>query len=443
MNNARKIAVEILEKVFVQSSYSNIALNSALENGKLNDKDKGLTTEIVYGTIKYKRTIDYIIQQFTKDKYDKIEPLILNILRISIYQIKYLDKIPEFASVNESVELARNFKSEGAAKFVNGVLRSYLRNRDVDIIKGKNIVDNLSLKYSFEKWMVKLFIKQYGEEQGEKILAALNTTPSVTVRVNTINSDYDKVYSLLTNNGYDIEDGTICPEAIRIKKGKSIDKNPAFSRGLITVQDESAMLVAPSMDLTPGLTVADMCSAPGGKTTHMAEIMKDIGKIYAFDIHDKKLSLIKQNAERLGIKSIRYNALDATKFNDKLFQAFDRVLIDVPCSGLGIIKKKPEIKWNKTEKDIEDIVELQRQILLNCSKYVKIGGILLYSTCTLNKAENDDNIMWFINENPEFKIEPIYFGKVENLIYDEKGFVTILPNECMDGFFMARFRKTM
>lgn len=442
MNNARKIAVEVLEKVFQHGSYSNIALNSALENSKLNDKDKALTTEIVYGTIKYKLTIDFIIEKFTKEKFKKIESLILNILRISIYQIKYLDKIPEFAAVNESVELARSFKSEGASKFVNGVLRNYLRDKEIKP-NSMDKLDELSLEYSYEKWMIKLFIDQYGEETADSILRNLNLTPSVTVRINNTKSDYDVVYDMLTKSGYDVEDGNICPEAISIKRGKGIEKNPLFINGYITPQDESAMLVAPSMELKPGMIVGDMCSAPGGKATHIAELMKDLGKVYAFDIHKNKLSLIKQNAERLGLKSIHCGVLDATKFDSKLNETFDRVLIDVPCSGLGIIKKKPEIKWTKNEEDLKNIFSVQRDILSNCCKYVKNGGILFYSTCTLNKAENEENILWFLEEHPEFRLEPIYFGNVENVVYSTNGVITILPNETMDGFFMAKLRKTV
>ncbi|KGN02941.1 16S rRNA methyltransferase [Clostridium novyi A str. 4570] len=442
MEKARKICVDILEVVFNKNAYSNIVLRQTLNKNKIDDKDKGLITEIVYGTIKYKYTIDTILNNFLKKGIKSLDSYVLNILRITVYQIKFLDKIPNFAAVNEAVEIAKKEKSVGASKLVNGVLRNYLRNLDKKYYNDKNLVETLCFKYSYDKWLVNMLIKQYGNEIAEDILKGLNERPAVTVRVNNLKTDYDEAFSNLQEYGYDVEEGYICPEAIVINKGKSIEKNPLFKEGKITVQDESAMLVAPSIDAKEGATVLDLCSAPGGKTTHISEIMNNTGIVKAFDIHENKLSLVKENAKRLGINNISCAEMDASKFNKELENSADMVLIDVPCSGLGIIRKKPEIKYTKDIKSTKDIVAIQKKIMENAAKYVKKEGTLLYSTCTINKEENEKNINWFIKKFPEYKVEPLFYGNMSNIIYNENGTVTILPNKYMDGFFIAKLKKT-
>ncbi|MBU5590871.1 16S rRNA (cytosine(967)-C(5))-methyltransferase RsmB [Clostridium sp. MSJ-4] len=437
--NARELALNVVCKVFNEDAYSNIVLNKELNNKDIKEVDRGLITEIVYGTIKYKYTIDYIIRVFVKD-IRKVDNYILNILRITIYQMRYLDKVPNYAAVNEAVNLAKR-KSQGASKFVNGVLRNYIRNKDKDFLNKDNKFERWSYEYSFEPWMVKFLHKQYGDRYTELILKGLNSRPEVTVRVNLSKYSYDEVFSNLEESGYEIYQGFICKEAIRISKGSNIEKNKSFIEGKITVQDESAMLVAPSMKLQTGDVVLDLCSAPGGKTTHIGEILEGSGQVFAFDIHENKLSLIRQNTNRLSLTNISCDTMDATKLNEDFIDKADKVLIDVPCSGLGIIRKKPEIKWNKSLKNLKDIVEIQRNIMDNASKYVKKGGVLLYSTCTLNKEENEENVKWFLNNHSDFKLEKVFFGDANNIIYSEEGYATILPQENMDGFFIARLIK--
>ncbi|WP_346887253.1 16S rRNA (cytosine(967)-C(5))-methyltransferase RsmB [Clostridium sp. UBA1056] len=441
MISAREIAINTVMQVFENKAYSNIALNNNLRQCDLGDKDKALATELVYGTIKYRYAIDKILKSFLEKKFDKTDKYILNLLRVCIYQLRYLDKIPEFAAVNEGVNLAKAKVSVGASKLVNGVLRNYLRNRDKDYYNKENINEKLAFLYSYPQWMIKLFIDQYGEKIGEKILDGLNKRPAVTVRVNSTKGDFDQVFNEMEKNGYNVEEGVICPEAIRIVRGKSIEDNPLFKEGIITVQDESAMLVAPSMYLKERMTVLDLCSAPGGKTTHIAEIMNNTGIVKGFDIYEHKLELIRSNSERLGLRNIQLDILDATKECGELIENGDRVLIDVPCSGLGIIRKKPEIKYTKKEKELKSLITVQRDIMKNAAKYVKPNGVILYSTCTINKEENEENINWFLKNFRDFSIEPLNFGKMENLIYDEKGYVTVLPNEYMDGFFIAKIRR--
>ncbi len=442
MNNSRLVAILVIEKVLNENAYSNIVLGLELNKSELNDKDKALVTEIVYGTLKHKYTIDKILSNFIKKGFEKVDSFVLNILRISIYQIRFLDKIPSFAVVNEAVNLTKKMSNAGATQFVNGVLRNYLRDSTAVYYNEKNDVERLCFEYSFNKALVKLFIKQYGLVTAEEILKGLNYKPDVTVRVNTLKLSYEEVWEKLIENGYNIEKGYVNPCAIRIIKGKNIENNLLFNEGHITVQDESAMLTAPSMDLVPNLKVLDLCSAPGGKSTHIAEIMRNTGHISAFDIHKNKLSLIKENLKRIGITNTTCDVADATIYAENLFESADRVLMDVPCSGLGIIRKKPEIKWSKDISNMKSIIDIQRKIMDNASKYVKKGGVLLYSTCTLNKEENESNIEWFMDTHPNFKIEPMFYGEFHNINYSDKGYVTILPNEYMDGFFIAKIVKS-
>ncbi|MGH4138071.1 16S rRNA (cytosine(967)-C(5))-methyltransferase RsmB [Clostridium sp.] len=441
MNNSRLVAIVVIEKVINENAYSNIVLGLELNKSDLSDKDKALVTEIVYGTLKYKYTIDKILSRFVKKGFETLDSFVLNILRISVYQIRFLDKIPSFAVVSEAVNLTKKISNVGAAQLVNGVLRNYLREDNAPYYNEKNDIERLCFEYSFSKSLVKLFIKQYGLVTAEEILRGLNYRPDVTVRVNTLKLTYEEIWQKLIENGYNIEKGYVCSDAIRIIKGRNIENNLLFNEGSITVQDESAMLTAHSMDLLPDLEVLDLCSAPGGKTTHIAEIMRNTGHISAFDLHENKLSLINQNLNRIGIINTTCNVMDATIYDSNLFKSADRVLIDVPCSGLGIIRKKPEIKWSKHIKDIENIVITQRKIMENASKYVKSGGVLVYSTCTLNKEENEGNVDWFIENHPEFKVQPVFYGKRSNINYSDVGYVTILPNEYMDGFFIAKIIK--
>lgn len=442
MNKSREIAVKVLTGVFRDKSYSNILLGSLLNKSNLEVKDKALTTEIVYGTLKYKYTIDKILSYFVKKDLKSIDIYILNVLRSSVYQIKYLDKIPEFAAVNEAVEMTKKEKGIGPSKFINAVLRNYLRSKNINFIeKDENDIDKICFDYSFEPWMVKLFLKQYGKENGILIMEGLNEVPGISVRINPLKGSYDEIFSKLLDCGFNVEKGYINKEAINIIKGGNIEQNELFRDGFITVQDESAMLVASVMEIQDNMTILDLCSAPGGKTTHICEILNNTGVVKAFDLHANKLKLIEKNAKRLGIKNLICSEMDSRKYNDKYKEIAHRVLIDVPCSGIGIIKKKPEIKWNKSLKDLKSLIKTQRSIMINAAEYVKSNGYLIYSTCTLNVEENEKNIQWFLDNNKIYEIEPLYFGEYDNIIYSKEGWVTIMPNKYMDGFFICKLKK--
>eukprot|EP00828_Plagiopyla_frontata_P030014 TRINITY_DN3891_c0_g3_i1.p1 TRINITY_DN3891_c0_g3~~TRINITY_DN3891_c0_g3_i1.p1 ORF type:complete len:792 (-),score=144.58 TRINITY_DN3891_c0_g3_i1:2486-4861(-) len=436
--NCRKLAVKILNRVLNEGAYSNLVLSKELNECELSDKDKSLLTELVYGVLRRKKTLDVIISNFVKD-IKLMDSIILNILRVAIYQMNFLDKVPAYAACNEAVEEAKEI-SENDSKLVNGILRNFTKNPD-DIEVPGNRIDEYAYKFSFEPWMIRLLFKQYGEVQGKKIMAGLNCIPKVSVRVNALKDDYDDVFEKLQEMEYDIEEGLVCPEAICIKGGKSIESNLLFNEGKITVQDESAMLIAPLLDLKENMKVLDLCSAPGGKTTHISEILNNTGEVYALDLYDTKLNLIRGNCERLGITNVKVSVNDATKLNADFISAFDRVLIDVPCSGIGIIRKKPEIKWNKTRSELKEMVLVQRKIMDNAWQYLKPGGILIYSTCTLNKEENEENIEYFIEKHRDCESIRPFIGKQDNLVYNKNISLTIMPNEYMDGFFVAKLQK--
>lgn len=438
--NSREIAVEIINLVLYKNAYSNITLNMYLNKYKLNREDKALITEIVYGTLKHKLIIDETLNYYLREGVESINRITLTILRISIYQFKYLDKIPDFAIVNEAVDLCKKYRGIKESKLVNGVLRNYMRKGEPHL-KCEGYEQKLSFKFSFPIWMIRLFLDQYGEQKAIKILEGSNERPAITVRTNPLKAEYEEIMEILQQENYDVEESEVCPEGIIINKGSSIENNRCFKEGYITVQDESAMLTAPLMDLQPGFKVIDMCSAPGGKTTHMAEIMDNEGEILAFDIYEHKIKLIEENADRLGINIIKAKIQNAEEYDENLNQWADYVLVDAPCSGLGIIRKKPEIKWNKKLKDLQDLTTVQYNILSNAAKYVKKGGKIFYSTCTLNKEENEKIVEAFIENNPDFEIEPIFIGKSSNMIYGDKGYLTILPNKYMDGFFLCKIRK--
>ena len=437
--NSREIAVKVLDRVIREGAYSNIILSKELNASDLSDQDKGLTTEIVYGTLRRLKTIDMILASLVKD-LSVMDKKVLTILRVAIYQMKFLDKIPPYAACNEAVELAKEV-SEKDGKLVNGILRNYLSKDGNVEINFRNKIDELAFNLSFEPWMIRMLIKQYGEAEAIRILEELNNTPGVTVRVNNIKADYEDVFEELESEGYEVEEGEVCPEAISITGGKGIEKNQAFIDGKITVQDESAMLIAPLLDIEDNLTVIDLCCAPGGKTTHIGELLNNTGKVLAFDLYPQKLELVRENAERLGITNIDLGEMDATKLNVNLIGLADRVLIDVPCSGIGIIRKKPEIKWTKKRSEIKELLEIQRQIMDNAWEYLKKDGVMVYSTCTVNKEENQENITWFLNKHKDAKIEKIFVGREENLRYDDLGTLTIFPNQYMDGFFVTKIKK--
>lgn len=423
MQNPRETTLLALYEIEYNGAYSNMAVKDALK--KLEDnRDKGLVTQLVYGVVRRKLTLDYIISKYSKVKVKKLSKYVLLILRMGVYQLYFTDKIPESAAVNESVKLAKKYAGKSAG-FVNGILHSVIRGKET-LKYPDDKIENLAVKYSFPEEMVELL---WDTGFCEELLESLNQEPETTVRVNSL-----KAEELETT----MEPSPIYSGA-RILKATDIAENPDYQKGRIIPQDIAAMMPALVLSPKAGDTVIDMCAAPGGKTTHLAELMEDKGKIYAFDIHPHKIEIIKKNAERMGMSAIDARIGDGLELKEEFIASADKVLCDVPCSGIGIIRRKPDIKWNKD--DIGELPEIQYRILENASKYLKVGGELVYSTCTILKAENENVVLRFLEENTNFEFVEVELP--QKLQRKNKGYVTLYPNiDGTDGFFICKIKRT-
>jgi 16S rRNA (cytosine967-C5)-methyltransferase len=442
----RETALKILYEIETNDAYANIALKKYLKHTDYKVVDRGLITELVYGVIKFKLTIDYIIGQFSAIKLNKISPWILNILRIGIYQIVYLDKVPDSAACNESVKLSKKYGHYASTKFVNAVLRNVSRNKNNIRFpdKNQNPIEYLKIFYSYPQWMVQSWVDRYGFEFAESLCIANNEIADLCVRVNTLKTTPEELIEILGSENVKAIRGKYCSEALILKEVGSIDSLKAFKEGLFQVQDESSMLVSKALDPQPGEFVIDVCCAPGGKTTHIAQLMQNRGKILGWDIHPHKIELVQKAAKRLGIGIINAVSHDAAIEVYDLHGQADRVLVDAPCSGLGIIRRKPDIKWNKVQNDVGDIVNLQKKILQVSSKYVKPGGYLVYSTCTIQEEENIGVIEDFIKKNPHFILESIepYFPEQLKKDTVKQGYIQLFPNvDKTDGFFICKLKR--
>ncbi|MBQ7953421.1 MAG: 16S rRNA (cytosine(967)-C(5))-methyltransferase RsmB [Clostridia bacterium] len=417
---ARQLALKVLYEVEKNGAYPGIELKRQLSAYDLSAVDKGFATELVYGVLKNRTRLDFIISKYSKQKLKKISNWIINILRMGVYQIIFLDKIPLSAAVNESVKLAKRYGHQASSGFVNGVLRNVGRNGDVEYPKGR---DYYEIFYSHPKWLVDMLFDQYSDG-AKTIIENNNKVPSTTVRVNILKTTTDDVVKSLTEKGITAVK-TKCENVVKITGFGDISKLPEYTGGLITPQGLSSYMAADAVKPKKDEVIMDLCSAPGGKTTAMAEMCGDGAKIYAFDLFEHKIELINNNCKRLGIKNVTAKAHDGTVLMDEYVGKADKILADVPCSGLGIIRKKPDIKWNKETTDFEAIISIQKKILKNAGKYLKSGGILVYSTCTVNKNENDNIISEFA-EKYNFKIDAMH---------------TVLPDEEHDGFFICKMIK--
>lgn len=438
---ARLIAVKTLFDIEEKKSFSNIKLNQYFKQYNPSQIDRAFATEILYGTIRWKLRIDFMIQKFSKLKLSKISPWVLCCLRSSVYQLFFMDKVPEFAAVNQAVEIVK-IKDKKAASFVNGVLRNILRNREeFNNINIKDRIKRLSIEYSHPEWFVDKFIKLYGEEFVKDLMNVNNTPPELTIRVNTLKCRKDELVKIFTAKGIECQDGRL-NESLILRGFSLIEKSEEFVEGLFTIQDESSMMDVRVLDPKPNERILDLCSAPGGKSTHMAQLMGNKGEILSFDIHEHKLSLINENAKRLGISIIKTMLKDSRIYDEEYKEYGDRVLIDAPCSGLGLIRKKPEIRWSVQPEDIMELQRIQMEIIDNASNYVKKEGTLVYSTCTISQEENEEVIEHFLKKNENFKLESICRCLPDDIKVDDsckKGYIKLFPNvHGTDGFFIAK-----
>jgi len=444
IDQARDAAVRIVYKVLREGAYSNIAIREVLDESGLFRLDKALVTEIVNGTLRNLTRIDWIKSQFIKK--NKIEPWIEDIIRCGIYQLLFLTKIPDSAVCNESAELARKHGHEGTVKFVNGVLRNISRNKEVLQYpdKDKDAVRYLSVFYSHPEWMVEKWVKDYGREFTKELLKANNETPPFTIRCNNLKINRQELMDILAEENIECVAGKFNPEAIYIRGTSAISDKDSFKKGYYQVQDESSMLVAHITDPKPGEVILDMCSAPGGKTTHIGELMKNEGEIIARDVHMHKLKLVEENCARLGINIVKTELYNATLLDGGSIEKFDKVLLDAPCSGLGVIRRKPDLRWKKEPDNFRELAKLQKNMLELASKYVKPGGKLIYSTCTVNKTENIEVVKDFLFRNRQFKMKSLIDLIPEELACEsaKEGYLELFPStHGTDGFFIIKMEK--
>ena len=426
MENTRYFTLKLLNRTFENDGFSNIMLDNALSKSDLDSQGKSFVSALYYGVIERKITLDYIISKYATKKIDSD---IKNILRMGIYQLKYMDSVPDRAGVNESVNLVHKIRKASAKSFVNAVLRNFIRDgKNIDYPKDR--IKKYSVMYSVPEQLIRKLDDEYGEEYMISLLESSVTAPPVTVRMNSLKTTREDFTKL--TGAVPVEKIENCFEI----KGK-VTGTKAFEQGLFHVQDIASQLCCMALSPASDEVVFDMCASPGGKTFTLAELMQGKGKVYSFDLYPQRVKLIKDGAERLGLENIETAVGDATVFNEKLPEA-DKILCDVVCSGLGVIRRKPEIKY-KDLKSFEELPEIQYSILENASRYLKDGGEIVYSTCTLNRAENDDVVKKFLEKHTEFELVPF----LENLGKPfGTGMVTLVPAFFgSDGFFIAKLRK--
>jgi len=409
MKNSRLIAFETLYKIFYDSAYSNIALDKVLKD--INE-DKAFISALVYGVVERKLTLDYFINKYLDTKP---KPKILVILRLGIYQLLFMDKVPASAAINESVKLTKMIKQGFYSKLVNAVLHKIDNDREIP-------QDDLSVKYSVPQNLINMWTKQYGREACEKFIVSINEKPPVFAAPNTVYVDCEELLYELKTEGIE---GEITGDVVKITSSFDLNKSTSFANGLFYIQDLSSFLCAKSLDAQPNETVLDMCSAPGGKAFTIALSMKNRGKIYCYDLYKHRLKLIDNGAKRLGINIIETKINNGSVYDDSIPQA-DRIICDVPCSGFGIIRRKPEIRYKELD-SVKDLPEIQLNILNVSSKYLKSGGRMIYSTCTLNKKENENVVSKFLENNKEFTL------------IEEKTFFP--ASDSGDGFYFALIEK--
>lgn len=443
--NVREIALELLIRIQKDGSFSHLIISDAINKSRLEAVDEGLLTEIVYGTMERNLTLDYYLEPFIKSQ-KKLQDWVIQLLKMSLYQMTYLEKVPEYAVINEAVNLAKKKGHKGIASLVNGVLRNIQRKgvRNIDDITDD--VERIALQTSHPQWLVNRWIEAYGYETAVKMCETNTLRKQMTIRVNQLKATREEIIEELATAGISSSVCKFTKHGIIIEEG-NIFKTTLLKEGYITVQDTSSMLAVDYLDIEENMEVLDSCSAPGGKATYIAETMRNTGTVHAYDLHDNKLKLIRDNTRRLGLTNIVENAKDARKLQEEFNkQKFDRIIVDAPCSGFGVIRSKPDIKYNKQLSDIEKLHTVQTDILESVAPLLKQNGKLVYSTCTVEIMENEDVVKAFLKRNDSFEVDEEFLIQA-NESFNDVARVTafglqLFPQSIdSDGFFVTRLIK--
>lgn len=454
MSNSRQLAFIALRDVH-KGAYVDIALDRVLQKVNLPDNDRRLLTELVYGCVRRQRTLDVLIDQLGKKKSHQQPKDLRTILHLGLYQLHYQERIPARAAVNTTVQLAKENGFPGLTGFVNGLLRQYIRISEGAGDKGEvsevslpklpeNPVQRLGVLYSFPDWVIQVWVEQIGLAQTELLCQWMNKTPTIDLRINPLRTSLEEVQAGLESAGVLSKPVPQLPQALRlIGSTGSIQNLPGYTEGWWTVQDSSAQLVGHLLDSQAGEVVIDACAAPGGKTTHIAELMRDEGKIWACDDTPSRLSRLEENTRRLKLQSIQICIGDSRNL-PQFYNCADRVLLDAPCSGVGTLHRHADARWRQTLETVQKLSVLQRELLAHTSNFVKAGGILVYATCTLHPAENEAVISSFLAEHPNWKIELPSVNSPASQYSTPQGWIKVWPHQHdMDGFFMVRLRKLL
>ena len=430
--NPRAVAVEIINNLEIKKGFSNFTLNKYLNKIPMKDLDKSLVTELVYGYLRWKYRLTWQLSNISNREVRKIPDIIRIIILVGFYQIEFLHKIPDSAAVNESVNLAKRFGNKGIAGFVNGIMRNYIRTKDKMAVPA-DLIEGLAVKYSFLPENLKSWANDYDYETLEQLLNGLNKPIPTTIRINTLKGSKEDIYNRVTSEGIQLEeekDSNIC---YRVIKGLP-QKTSAFKEGLIHIQSYSSIKAVDILAPKEGETILDACSAPGGKTSYVSQIMNNTGKVFAWDVHPHRIELVKKTCGRLGVRNVISEVIDSSGKIPLI--SFDRFLIDAPCSGSGVITNKPEIKWTQLDQSIESLNKTQYGILENCARLLKQGGVLVYGTCSIDKRENHLIIKKFLESNKDFVIDSINYDGINT------EFLQLYPHlHNSEGFFISKLKK--
>lgn len=450
--NPRQLAFLALRDVH-RGAFADVALDRILRQADVTDADRGLMTELVYGSARRQRTLDVLIDRLGKKPASKQPPDLRTILHLGLYQLRYEERIPPSAAVNTTVELAKENGLAGLSGFVNGLLRQYIRltvknegeseiSQPNPLHLSKDPLERLGILHSYPDWIVQLWLEQLGEEETELLCEWMNQPPSIDLRINPLQTSIEQVEAAMLKADILVRRVPHLPQALRlIGSSGAIQNLPGFREGWWTVQDSSAQMVTHLLDPQPGEIVIDACAAPGGKTTHIVELMQDKGKVWACDRTPSRLKKLKQNAQRLSLKSIEICTGDSRNL-PQFINLADRVLLDVPCSGLGTLHRHADARWRQTPETVGQLSTLQTELLDKTSAYVKPGGILVYSTCTLHPLENESVVEAFLSHRPNWQIEPPPSNSPLMDLRLPAGWIKVWPHRHqMDGFFMVRLKR--
>lgn len=443
--SARELALKVLKEVDEEKSYLNLSLNRFLRAHELSEEERSLLTELSHGTVQYLNTLDWVLSCYLSRPLDQLTAWIRNILRLGAYQIIYLQRIPDAAAVDESVRLAHRYGHKGVAGLVNAVLRKISSSKEDLPFPSRDEEPELylSLKYAYPLWMIKRWMANMKQDEVEEFCRSANERPPLTVRTNTLRINREELIKSLQGEGAYAEKCVFAPEGIRLRLGGKLSALESFRRGLFQVQGEASMLVAPALNPRAGEKVLDLCSAPGGKTAHMASLMRNQGEVVAADLHAHRLRLVRSAVDRLGVNIVKTYTVNGQRIPAEMHASFDRVLLDVPCSGLGVIRRKADLKWRRTPEDIASLSRLQGELLKGAFRALRPGGVLLYSACTTEPEETAEVIWNFMQNEPS--ASPTGFDSLlpaELLAGQERETVYFWPHKHdLDGFFLARIRK--